>query len=301
MKTIKVIIDTDPGTDDAIALICALNSPDLDILGLTSVGGNASLTHTTRNALRILEFLERTDVPVYRGASRPLHGRFQYAYQYHGPAGLTARLPSPKTSVQNMSAVDYIIDTARSNAGELTLIALGPLTNIAKALAKEPMLRDWVREIVVMGGALEVAGNVTPHAEFNIYDDPHAANVVFSSGIPVKLIGLDVCRHAAVAIDDKDWFSGKSAGERLAARVIRNWFKMRGDSQAYELYDPLTIICSIQPDLFTYRQATVTVETEDAEQIGRTRANYGSGNVLVATDVKRCEAKTALRDLLVSK
>ena len=197
--------------------------------------------------------------------------------------------------------VQYIIQTARSYAGELTVIALGPLTNIAKAIAKEPMLLDWIKDIVVMGGAIEVAGNVTSYAEFNIYDDPHAANAVFSSGIAVKLIGLDVCRQTYVAKSDGDWFSGKSVGELLAARVITNWFKMRGDLQQYDLYDPLTIVCAISPELFTYKQATVIVEADDNEQIGQTRASYGSGNVQVATEVRSAEAKASLRELLRSR
>ena len=293
----KVVIDTDPGTDDAIALVAALNSPRLDILGLTTVGGNARLSHTTRNALRILEFMGRQDIPVYPGSSRPLKGRFEYAYGFHGPGGLTVRLPLPKTEAQAGSAVDFIIESARANRRDLTLIALGPLTNVAKALKREPRIVEWLHEIVVMGGALDVPGNVTPHAEFNIFDDPEAAKLVFDSAASIRLIGLDVCRKAEVARADEDWFRGDSQGERLVSRIITGWLKMRGRDEAYSLCDPLAVAAAIRPDLFTFARGNVSVETDDSSRRGKTSAGYGTGNVMVATDVQAGEAKAFLRSM----
>ncbi len=293
----KVVIDTDPGTDDAIAIVVALNSPELDVLGLTTVGGNARLSHTTRNALRILEFMGRQDIPVYSGSSRPLKGRFEYAYGFHGPGGLTVRLPLPKTTVRPGSGVDFIIETARAYRGDLTLIALGPLTNVAKALKKEPRIVDWLNEIVVMGGAVDVPGNVTPHAEFNIFDDPEAARTVFSSGASVRLIGLDVCQKAEVTRADDDWFRGGSPGERLVSRIITGWLKMRGREEAYSLCDPLAVAAAIRPDLFTFAQANVSVETDGSPSRGKTSADYGAGNVMVATAVRAGDAKAFLRSM----
>ncbi|MCH7625487.1 MAG: nucleoside hydrolase [Chloroflexi bacterium] len=293
----KVVIDTDPGTDDAIALVAALNSPRLDILGLTTVGGNARLSHTTRNALRILEFMGRQDIPVYPGSSRPLKGRFEYAYGFHGPGGLTVRLPLPKTEAQAGSAVDFIIESARANRRDLTLIALGPLTNVAKALKREPRIVEWLNEIVVMGGALDVPGNVTPHAEFNIFDDPEAAKLVFDSDASIRLIGLDVCRKAEVTRADEDWFRGDSQGERLVSRIITGWLKMRGRDEAYSLCDPLAVAAAIRPDLFTFARGNVSVETDDSSRRGKTSAGYGTGNVMVATDVQAGEAKAFLRSM----
>ena len=293
----KVVIDTDPGTDDAIALVAALNSPRLDILGLTTVGGNARLSHTTRNALRILEFMGRQDIPVYPGSSRPLKGRFEYAYGFHGPGGLTVRLPLPKTEAQAGSAVDFIIESARANRRDLTLIALGPLTNVAKALKREPRIVEWLHEIVVMGGALDVPGNVTPHAEFNIFDDPEAAKLVFDSDASIRLIGLDVCRKAEVTRADEDWFRGDSQGERLVSRIITGWLKMRGRDEAYNLCDPLAVAAAIRPDLFTFARGNVSVETDDSSRRGKTSAGYGTGNVIVATDVQAGEAKAFLRSM----
>jgi purine nucleosidase len=294
----KVIIDTDPGTDDALALMMALNSKELEVQGLTTVGGNASLAHTTRNALRLLEHVGRSDVPVYRGAARPLRGRFEYAYQVHGPGGLTARLPLPRARPGPIPAQDYIISAARSMPGELTLIALGPLTNVARALRGERRLREWLREIVVMGGAVHVAGNVTPHAEFNIYNDPIAANIVFSSGIPVALVGLDVCNEVYVARDENDWLSGQSRSEKLAGRILANWFASHPERDRYKLYDPLAVAAAIRPELLLYRQASVSVETEDPQRLGKTSATYNGGDVKVASGVQAQEARQLIRSLL---
>ena len=178
----KYIIDTDPGTDDAVAFIAALNSPELNVLALTTVGGNANLEDTTRNALDLMTHLGRPDMPVYRGADTPLTGEFPFAYDFHGPGGLSIPLPDSGSTPHPLSAVDYIHDAARDHSGELVILALGPLTNIAQALLDRPELRDRIKELIVMGGAVEVPGNVTPHAEFNTYCDPRAANVVFRSG-----------------------------------------------------------------------------------------------------------------------
>ena len=297
----KVVIDTDPGTDDAIALIMALNSPALDVQGLTTVGGNATLAHTTRNALRLLEYLGRPDIPVFRGAARPLHGRFHYAYDFHGPGGLTVRLPRPRSEPGPVGAPDYIVSLARSFPGELALIALGPLTNVARAFTREPRLAEWLREIVIMGGAIEVQGNVTPYtpyAEFNVYNDPHAANVVFSSGTPVTLVGLDVCNQVCVTEEDIHWLRGESRGERLAGKVLAGWFASHGGGDRYNLCDPLAMVAAVTADVLTYRRATVTVEVEDDERIGSTAATYDGGHVKVASAVDVPRAKEAIRGLL---
>ena len=294
----RVIIDTDPGTDDALALIMALNSSDLDIQALTTVGGNASLAHTTRNALRLLDYLGRADIPVHRGAARPLRGRFGHIYNIHGPGGLTVKIPLPVSAPHSQRATACIIELARSSPGELTLIALGPLTNVAKAIVEEPRLREWVSEIVVMGGAVCTPGNVNRFAEFNIYNDAPAASLVFASGIPITLVGLDVCKRVYVGREDSAWAPGPSTGARLASRIVDKWFALDPARDRYLLYDPLAIAAVVRPDLLTYEQATVTVETEDAEQLGRTSASFGVGSVRVATNVRADEAMHYIGDLL---
>ncbi len=280
----KVIIDTDPGTDDAIALIAALNSPEFEVMALTTVAGNASLPDATRNALGLLACLRRSDIPVYVGADTPLIGQFQFAENYHGPGGMTTPLPEPETSPDPVPAEQYIRDAVRDSGDDLTIIALGPLTNVALAILGEPDIKDRIKEIFVMGGAVEVGGNVTPYAEFNIYDDPRAANVVFDSGIPITLVGLDVCERVAFGRDDTDWKTGTSTGERLAARIIEGWFDIHPEHDRYILCDPLTVAAAYAPDLLEHRRAKITVD-EEGERKGRTRADYDTGDVRVAVDV----------------
>ena len=294
----KIIIDTDPGADDAIALMMALNSPDLDVLALTTVGGNGALRHTTRNALRVLEYMGRTDVTVFKGASRPLKGKFAYGYYFHGPGALTVRLPVPTVQPQTEPAVDYIIRKTRERPGELTLVALGPLTNLARAIRREARVVEWTKELVVMGGAIEVGGNITPHAEFNTHNDPEAAETVFSSGIATTLVGLDVTDEVCLTSDDAQWASGGSRAERLARRLTDGWFASNPAGSRYNPCDALAILAVVRPELMTYHQATVHVETENPERRGQTTARYGPGHVRVATAVKAAPAMKAIRTML---
>ena len=196
----SIIIDTDPGIDDVTALLMALRSPDLTILGITTVGGNARLAHTTRNTLRILEYAGRPDIPVFKGSARPLRGAFSYAYHFHGPAGLTARLPLPRTSSSPLSAVDFLAKALRDAPGQVTLVTLGPLTNIARLLQQRPAVSGWIKELVVMGGLFTASGNSGPlkTAEFNVYNDPEAAQLVLSAGIPTTVVPLDVCHRGVL-------------------------------------------------------------------------------------------------------
>ena len=217
----KCIIDTDPGADDVLALIMALNADgagDMEILALTTVEGNARLEHTTANALRLLDYMGRGEIPVYAGESTPLEGEFHHAYEVHGDEGLTVRLPDTELMPAGENAVDFIVETALATPGEVTLFALGPLTNVARALTQEPRLKDALKRVYIMGGQGDGPGNVTPYAEFNIWDDPFAANVVFSSGAPVTLLGLNISHQTSVAPDDESWLTGDTPGERLAAQ-----------------------------------------------------------------------------------
>ena len=294
----KAIIDTDPGTDDALAIAMALNSPDLDVLGLTTVGGNASLADTTRNALALAEWLGRPELPVSRGAFRPVRGSFSYAYHYHGPGGLTVRLPRPSGAVMPLRAPDYLAYMAYTHPGELVIIALGPLTNVAQAIRGEPRMRKWVKHIYVMGGAVHVAGNVTPHAEFNIYSDPVAAGEVLWSGIDTTLIGLDVCGEPVLTPADIEGSDAASAGELLAREVVRGWFALRPDGDRYMLCDPLTVAAAVRPELFEHERAAVSVETEDGDRLGKTTARYGEGSVRVARAVRAAEATAVVKEML---
>ena len=296
----KCIIDTDPGADDVLALIMALNSPELEILGLTTVEGNALLEHTTANALRLLDYMGRTAIPVYVGSSTPLEGEFHHAYQVHGEEGLTVRLPDTDVRPADGNAVDFIIETALAMPGELALFAVGPLTNVARALKKEGRLKDALQRVYIMGGQGDGSGNMTPYAEFNIWDDPYAANVVFGSGVPVTLLGLNISRQTSVARDDESWMSGETPGERLAAQVLEKWFDLDEEEHRarFSLHDPVTVMAALRPDLIETRAATLTVRTE-GERVGEIVADYGSGgSVDVAVGVEVAEALAVMRGLL---
>ena len=211
MSARPLIIDCDPGQDDAVALLLALASPDeFDLIGITAVAGNVPLALTESNARRIRDLAGRPEVPVYAGCSRPLVREPETAEYIHGPTGIDgADLPEPSRPAEAAHAVDYLVDTLAAATEPVTLATLGPLTNVALAIVKDPAILANVREIVTMGGAIGL-GNVTPAAEFNIHADPHAAHVVFEAGVPLTMIGLDVTHQA---IDD-----GAQAGGDPGAR-----------------------------------------------------------------------------------
>ena len=295
----RVIVDTDPGTDDALALLMALNCPDLHIEGITTVGGNATLAQTTRNALRLLEHVAGgRAVAVAAGADRPARGSFSYAYHVHGTDGLGVDLPSTARKPYSADAVEFIRDRALAAPGQVTVIALGPLTNVAAALDRRPDVAKAISEIVVMGGAVEVPGNITSHAEFNIYEDPWSANAVFASGVPVTLIGLDVTHRTSLHRDGGPrWFEGNSRSATFGNRILANSFRQRADVQEFYLHDPLAVAAAIEPELLTYRRAQVAVET-DGENRGRTVASYGDGPVKVALGVDAGRAVEVVRTLI---
>jgi purine nucleosidase len=295
----RVIIDTDPGTDDALALLMALNCPGLHIEGITTVGGNATLAQTTENALRLVDHVAgESDVPVAVGADRPAHGSFSYAYHVHGTDGLGVDLPSTARKPQRADAVEFIRDRALATPGQVCVIALGPLTNVAAALDGRPDVAQAFSEIVVMGGAVGVPGNVTPHAEFNIFEDSWSANAVFLSGVPVTLVGLDVTHKTSMHRDvGPRWFESTSRSAELGNRILANSFGERADAQEFFLHDPLAVAAAIEPEILACRTARVSVVT-DGEQRGRTDASYGEGPVNVAVGVNVSRALEVVRTLI---
>ncbi|WP_404863020.1 nucleoside hydrolase [Georhizobium sp. MAB10] len=265
--TRKIIIDTDPGQDDAAAILLALASPELDVLGITAVAGNVPLDWTTRNALIICELAGRADVPVYAGAHAPLKRPLVTAEHVHGKTGLDGPLlDEPVGELQDEGAVDFIIRTLLAEeTGTVTLCALGPLTNLALALQKAPEIAGRIAEIVLMGGGFFEGGNITPAAEFNIYVDPEAADVVFRAGVPIVMMPLDVTHKVLTTRARTEAIAAlpSKATRALAEMLV---FFERFDEQKYgsdgaPLHDPCVIAYLLRPELFAGRFCNVEIET----------------------------------------
>lgn len=277
----KLIIDTDPGQDDAVAILLALASPDeFEVLGIVAVAGNVELAQSAGNALKVVELSGRTDVPVYAGCERPIRRKLVTARHVHGKSGLDGPdLPKPRIKLQPTHGVDFIVGALRVHEpGEVTLATLGPLTDIAMALVKAPEIASRVKEIVMMGGAYFEVGNYTPAAEFNIYVDPDAADIVFRSGIPIVQMSLDVTHQALTTRERLDAFRaiGNKTGVVVAEMLE---FSQRFDLSKYgnlgaPLHDPCTIAYLLKPSLFEGRQINVTVEVASELTMGMTVADY---------------------------
>ncbi len=276
----KIIIDTDPGQDDAVALLVALASPELDIAGITAVAGNVPLELTSKNARIICELAGRTDVPVFAGCSRPLERKLVTAEHVHGKTGLDGPdLPDPKMPLQERHAVDFIVETlSKEPESTVTLCVLGPLTNVATALRREPRIADRVQEIVLMGGAYFEVGNITPTAEFNIYVDPEAAAAVFKAGIEITVFPLDVTHKALTTPARIKAFRkiGNQAGNAVAEMT---GFAERFDRKKYgtdggPLHDPCVISYLLKPELFSGRFVNVEIETNSELTLGMTVADW---------------------------
>ncbi|MFV1530102.1 MULTISPECIES: nucleoside hydrolase [unclassified Phaeobacter] len=281
MSARKIIIDTDPGQDDAVAILLALASPEeIDLLGITCVAGNVPLALTQTNARRVCEVAGRPDMAVHAGCDAPLARPLITAEHVHGKTGLDGpELWDPTMPLAATHAVDFIIDSLRREApGTVTLCPLGPLTNIATAFQKAPDIVARVQEIVLMGGAYFEVGNITPAAEFNIYVDPEAAAAVLSSGVPVTMMPLDVT-HKALATRPRI-----EAIRALATKVgdftadMLDFFE-RFDVEKYgseggPLHDPCVIAYLIRPELFSGRKINVVVETTSELTLGMTVADW---------------------------
>ena len=281
MAARKIIIDTDPGQDDAVAILLALASPEeIDVLGITCVAGNVPLDLTSKNARIVCELAGKVDVPVYAGCDRPLGRDLVTAEHVHGKTGLDGPdLPDPQMPLSEGHAVDFIIDTLKAHdAGTVTLCPLGPLTNIATAFQKAPEIVEKVQEIVLMGGGYFEGGNITPAAEFNIYVDPQAADIVFKSGVPLVVMPLDVTHKALVTQPRNDAFRSLGTKAGVAVAEMTDFFE-RFDKEKYgsagaPLHDPCVTAYLINPDLFTGRHINVEIETQSELTMGMTVADW---------------------------
>ncbi|WP_313136172.1 nucleoside hydrolase [Paracoccus jeotgali] len=276
----KIIIDTDPGQDDAVAILLALSSPELQVLGITTVAGNVPLPLTTRNARLIVGLSGRDDLPILAGCDAPLSRKLVTAENVHGQTGLDGiDLGEPGYPLTPGDGVDFIIDTLRREPpGSVTLVPIGPLTNIAQAMMRAPDIVPRIAQIVLMGGAYFEVGNVTPTAEFNIYVDPEAAAHVFAAGVDLVVMGLDVTHKA---LTSPDWVAGMRALGTRTGEAVASWtgFFERYDRAKYgsegaPLHDPCTIAYLLRPELFSGRRINVEIELQGRYTTGMTVADW---------------------------
>ena len=305
--SLPIIPDCDPGHDDAIALILALASPELELKAVTTSAGNQTPEKTLRNALRILTLLQRSDIPVAGGAVKPLMRELIIADNVHGESGLDGpELPEPSFAPQQCNAVELIAKTLRESAEPVTIVATGPLTNIALLLTSHAELKPKIARIVIMGGAAGL-GNWTPAAEFNIYVDPEAAEIVFQSGLPIVMAGLDVTHRAQIMSEDIERFRQLDNPVAAVVADLLDFFmeyhkQEKWGFQGAPLHDPCTIAWLIKPSMFTCVERWVGVETQGKYTQGMTVVDYYSltnnaPNTTVMMDIDR----QAFVDLLVER
>ncbi len=276
---LPIILDCDPGHDDAIALVLALASPELEVKAVTSSAGNQTPDKTLRNVLRMLTLLKRSDIPVAGGAVKPLMRDLIIADNVHGETGLDGpALPEPDFAPQNCTAVELMAKVLRESPEPVTLVATGPQTNVALLLNSHPELHAKIARIVIMGGAMGL-GNWTPAAEFNIYVDPEAAEIVFQSGIPVVMAGLDMTHRAQIMADDIERFRAiNNPVARTVAELLDFFMEYHKTEkwgfQGAPLHDPCTIAWLLKPEIFTTARRWVGVETQGKYTQGMTVVDY---------------------------
>ena len=300
---LRLILDTDPGVDDAIAILMALAARQAEVLALTTVGGNVPRARATRNALALLQAAGRPGIPVARGAARPLpfgklRRRFRPSVAFHGPGGLSVRLPEPSATTAGQGAVDFLADSLMSSPTGPTIIALGPLTNLSRLERSRPGILHRSGGVVIMGGAVETAGNVTPRAEFNFHSDPLAAAHVLGLGSPMTLVDLAACRQVGISREQAAGLSAGTSLGRLAARIVQGWFARDERRQRFEFYDPLAVALALDPMVATVRPVALTVGVTEGDHWGETTIAGEPGHVALAAEVDASRFFDLLTELL---
>jgi purine nucleosidase len=292
----RILLDTDPGIDDACAILLALASPEISLEGLSVVHGNCSLEQATRNALAVLELAHAGHIPVARGCELPLVQPSLLAPETHGNSGLGyAELPEPRARPTVQHAIDFLIERILSAPGEITLVAIGPLTNVALAIRQEPRVVEALKELIIMGGAIRHEGNTTALAEFNTYVDPHAAHIVYHAGIPTTLVPLDVSYQCILTANDVQRLNNiDSPLTKLVVDATRFYMEFHDEYQSIQgcvINDPLALALTFSPGLCTYQEMPVDVDLSGGISLGKTVGdfyNYGRkpANLKVALGVK---------------
>jgi len=277
----KIILDCDPGQDDAVAILLALASPDeLELLAITTVAGNVPLQPTQRNARMMCDIAGRQDILVYAGCADPLMRTLVTAEAIHGPTGINGiDIFEPETPLQEDHAVDFIIDTLmNADEASITLVPTGPLTNIATAINREPAILTSIEHIVLMGGAMREGGNRTPSAEFNILVDPHAADIVFRCGRPITAMGLDVTHQVLSTRDRVERIRALDNPVAVATAGMLSFFDrydtVKYTSKGAPLHDPCTVAWLLRPDLFVGKDCNISVETQSELTMGHTAVDF---------------------------
>ena len=279
----RILFDTDPGIDDACAILLALASPEVSLEGLSVVHGNCSLEQGTTNALSVLELANASHIPVAKGCKLPLVQPSLLAPETHGDTGLGyAKLPAPRTKPVTQHGIDFLIETILASPGEITLVAIAPLTNIALAIRKEPRIVEALNELIVMGGALRHEGNTTALAEFNTYVDPHAAQIVYQAGILTTLVPLDVTYQCILTPTDvKRLQNTASPIAKFVVDATRFYMEFHDEYQDIEgcvINDPLALALTFMPELCTYQELPVEVDLSGGISLGKTVADFYNYN-----------------------
>ena len=295
MTPTRIIIDTDPGVDDALAVLLALASPEIQLEALTTTQGNVTVEKATRNALSVLELAHASHIPVAQGSMFPLVQPLRASDSVHGASGIgNSKLPEPRSKPVPQHAADYLIERVLAEPNQITIFPIGPLTNIAMAIRKAPGFAKAVKEFVIMGGAIHEGGNATPLAEFNIFVDPHAAHIVFHSGIPITLIPLDATHKCLLEQEHVDrLLKIKSPVSQFISEAVEVYLKSsleRGYAGS-ALHDPLTLATIIAPELLSLKEYYLDVDISGGVSMGKTFADFyhmtqKPANMKVALDVR---------------
>ena len=293
----RLVIDTDPGVDDAIAILMALAAPGVEIIGLTTLGGNVPRARATRNALALLQAAGQADIPVARGAARPIKGQYRPSVAFHGPGGLSVRLPQPSCSPVKETAIDFLHREITSEPGSIFVLALGPLTNLSRLESRYPGTLSLAAGVVVMGGAVETRGNVTPRAEFNFHSDALAAAQVLYLNVPIALADLASCRQVGISRGQAFKITAEAPLGNLALRILQGWFQCDPQRQRFEFYDPLAVAMALDPGVATFRQVALDVGTEPGPHWGETTVAGEPGPVALAHRVDASRFFALLNEL----
>jgi purine nucleosidase len=296
MNQKRIILDTDPGIDDSLAILLALASPEISLEGLSVVHGNSSTAQGTINALSVLELAKASHIPVYQGCDLPLVQPSLLAAETHGEQGIGyAKLPAPQAQPQAQKGSDFLIEKIMSAPGEITLVAIGPLTNVALAIRQEPRIVENVKEVFIMGGAMRHEGNTTPLAEFNTYVDPHAAHIVFHSGMPITLTPLDVTYECIFLKEDLNrLLKINSPITKFVSDATRFYMEFHDEYQKIDgcvINDPMTMALTFMPEICDYQDLYVDVDISTGVGLGNTFADFynydkKSPNMKVALGVR---------------